>query len=132
MATSIVVLLGVLFFTIDQLHGVSEDAQARLGADVPAAWPGTAEAERAAALTAATDGTAPPPGRLERVVADANDVLLMPFHGVVPPTADVWTRELVPAFLALLLYGVGLSALAKLLARRPRRPEQFAPPPHWQ
>lgn len=123
-------LLGVLLFTIDQLHGVSKDAQARLAADAPAYWPGTAEADRAALAADSEQG--PPPGRFERAVTDANDVLLTPFDGVVPPTADAWTRKLVPAFLGLLLYGVGLSALANALARRPRRAEPFAPPPHWQ
>lgn len=132
-ACSIVVLLGVLLFTIDQLHGASKDARARLGADVPAYWPGSAEAQRAAtASTVADPDQAPPQSRFEHIVTEANDILLAPFDGVVPATADVWTRELVPAFLALLLYGVGLNALANLLARRPRQPQAYAPPPHWQ
>lgn len=133
LATSIVVLLGVLLFTIDQLHGVSQDAQARLDADVPAYWPGSSEARQAAsAAIYAEPEQGPPPSRFEQAVTEANDVLRAPFLGIVPPSADAWTRELVPAFLALLLYGVGLTSLSGLLSRRPKRQEHFAPPPHWQ
>lgn len=133
LAASITVLLGVLLFTIDQLHGVSRDAQARLDAGVPAYWPGSAEAKRAEqAAVHAEGGQGPPPSRFEQIVTEANAVLRAPFAGVVPPSADVWTRELVPALLSLLLYGVGLTALANLLARRPRRTEAYAPPPRWQ
>lgn len=126
-------LLGVLLFTIDQLHGVSQQAQARLDDDVPAYWPGSAEARRAASAEIyAESENGPPPSRFEMLVTDANEVLRGPFENVVPPTADVWTRELVPAFLAILLWGVGLTTLSNIIGRVRQRQPQYAPPPNWQ
>ncbi len=105
-------LLGVLLFALDQMHGVSNDAQARVSQSV--------------SYSAATAPPAEePPTRFERVVTDANEILRAPFEGAVPRSADAWTRELVPAFLALLVWGVGLSAVANAVSRRPVRRQRY-------
>lgn len=109
MASSILVLLGVLLFALDQMHGVTNETRARVD-----------EAVGYVPATATTPAAAEQPNRFERIVADANEILRGPFEGAVPESADVWTRELVPAFLALLVWGVGLSAVANAVSR-PRR-----------
>jgi hypothetical protein len=118
-ASSIVVVLGVLLFAVDRLEEASVDARSSLQG-APATWPGSTETGRSD-----TPGAAVPdePSRVEQLIADANDVLRAPFVGLVPPTAGVWIRELVPALLALLLWGVGLSKVGALLSRaaRPQR-----------
>lgn len=102
-------LLGVLLFALDQMHGVTGDVQARVSESVGAAAPAAQE----------------PPTRFETLVADANKILRAPFEGVVPRSADPWTRELVPAFLALLVWGVGLSAVAGAVSRRPVQRQRY-------
>lgn len=122
-------LLGVLLFAIDRLSDVGTDAATRL------------EQNNAATAAATGGGLAEPArqdtqvGLLEHWIDEGNRVLRRPFEGVVPADADAWTRELVPAFLALLLYGVGLSKLAASLngrARRARARRHLGPPPTWQ
>lgn len=101
-------LLGVLIFALDTMHGITDEAAARVNDSV--------------GYTAAT---APPvaeaPNRFEIVVAEANGILRAPFEGVVPPDANAWTRELVPALLALLVWGVGLSWVAGAVSRPRQR-----------
>ncbi|MGK2939857.1 MAG: hypothetical protein ACSLFR_18965 [Solirubrobacteraceae bacterium] len=109
MASSILVLLGVLLFALDTMHGVTNETRARMDDAI-------AYVPTAAGTPAAED----PPSRFETIVTDANEILRGPFQSAVPESADAWTRELVPAFLALLVWGVGLSAVAKAVSR-PRR-----------
>lgn len=109
MACSTLVLLGVLLFALDTMHGVTDETRARM--DDAVGYVPTA---------ATTPAAEKPPNRFERIVTDANEILRGPFQGAVPESADAWTRELVPAFLALLVWGVGLSAIANAVSR-PRR-----------
>jgi hypothetical protein len=51
-------------------------------------------------------------------IDDANDVLLAPFASVGSGSSDRWVRRSVPAALALLVYGLGLSFLARYAAGR--------------
>jgi hypothetical protein len=72
----------------------------------------------------ATRAATPTPGQerarerahspVRELIDDANDVLLAPFAFAEPTTASAWARRGVPALLALLVYGVGLSFLARL------------------
>jgi hypothetical protein len=59
-------------------------------------------------------------GPVRELVDDANDVLLAPFTGVVS-SRDIWVQRIVPAVLALLVYGLGLALLAGYLPKQ-RRP----------
>ncbi|HEV2723022.1 MAG TPA: hypothetical protein VGV10_00155 [Thermoleophilaceae bacterium] len=75
---------------------------------------------------------APAPGRevedlrearhtgLREVIDDGNDLLVAPFTGVVG-SSDIWVERLVPAALALVLYGLGGMLLANFVPRRRRR-----------
>lgn len=122
-------LLGVLLFAIDRLSDVGTDAATRLERNNAA----TAAATGAGLIEPARQDTQV--GVFEHWVDEGNRVLRRPFEGLVPSDADAWTRELVPAFLALLLYGVGLSKVATSLngrARRARARRHLGPPPTWQ
>lgn len=107
MASSVLVLLGVLLFALDEMHGVTAEQTAR--ATGQASFVSAGPAQRPAE-----------PSRFERIVTESNEILRAPFVGAVPPEADEWTRELVPALLALLVWGVGLAWVAGAVSR-PRR-----------
>jgi hypothetical protein len=102
----LLVLLGFTTFATKEIRHGSESQQAK--------------------LTEALGGPAPPPvlerqrerehGVAREAVDDANDVLLAPFAGVTG-SKDVWVRHGVPAVLALLAYGLGLSILANWLPK---------------
>lgn len=57
-------------------------------------------------------------GDVRELIDDANDVLLSPFAGIVGDDADKWARRLIPALIALLVYGFGLGFLARLATGR--------------
>ena len=45
---------------------------------------------------------------MHETIDDANDTLVEPFAPVVDGAGSKWVRRLVPALLALLVYGFGL------------------------
>ena len=45
---------------------------------------------------------------------DADDILLSPFAWAAPDSGGKWARRGVPALLAVLVYGIGLSFLARV------------------
>lgn len=57
-------------------------------------------------------------GRPREFVDDVNDVLLSPFAPVTESSGSIWVRRSIPALIALLLYGVGIGALARFAAGR--------------
>jgi hypothetical protein len=72
-----------------------------------------------------------PPSRIERVreerhtgireaIDDVDDVLVAPFTGLIE-SSNVWVERMVPATLALLLYGLGGMLLANMLPKPRRR-----------
>jgi hypothetical protein len=85
-----------------------------------------AASERSAAETAGLQAvrTADPSPRQERarerahsdareLIDDANDVLLAPFAWAAPDAGGTWAQRGIPALLALVVYGLGLSFLAR-------------------
>jgi hypothetical protein len=52
-------------------------------------------------------------GRARETIDDANDVLVSPFAFVADNSGSSWMRRGAPAVLALLVYGFGLSFLAR-------------------
>lgn len=58
-------------------------------------------------------------GPLREAIDDANDVLLSPFSGLIG-SREIWVQRIVPAAIALLVYGLGLALLANALPQ-PRR-----------
>ncbi|MGH3992058.1 MAG: hypothetical protein ACRDSN_06280 [Pseudonocardiaceae bacterium] len=83
---------------------------------------------------AAIDVPAPEP-RVERArearhtgireaIDDANDILVTPFTGLIN-SSNVWVERMVPAGLALLLYGFGGMLLANAVPKRRRRHDDW-------
>lgn len=115
--TAGIVALSLVLFVIDQSSASSEN-QVRA-------------VQNQAALQEPSDINRPnPKPAAERVreqvhsgtrekIDDANDVLLTPFSGVVG-SGSVWAARLVPAALALLLYGLGGLVLANYFTGGPR------------
>ncbi len=115
--TAGIVALSLVLFVIDQ-SSASSDNQVRA-------------VQNQAALQEPSDINRPnPTPAAERVreqvhsgtrekIDDANDVLLTPFSGVVG-SGSVWAARLVPAALALLLYGLGGLVLANYFTGGPR------------
>src|SRR5215207_10123721 len=107
------VLLGFAFFATDELDRGSKTQQGKLdrelsgelGDPTPIAPTPTQEAARERVN-----------GKFREGVDDINDVLLGPFTKLVDSN-DRWVSHGVPAFLALLLYGLGLGTLANMLPK---------------
>jgi hypothetical protein len=57
-------------------------------------------------------------GTVREAIDDANDILLAPFASLSDNSDSKWTRRTVPAFIALLVYGLGLSFLARFASVR--------------
>jgi len=103
--TSLLILFGFMAFATDEAQRGSSVQLERID--------GSAAAEKKRESRS---------GPVREVVDDANDVLLAPFDGVTG-SRSTWIRQLVPAALGLLLYGLGLMLLANYLPK-PRRAER--------
>jgi hypothetical protein len=100
----LLVLIGFAMFAADEADRGSREQQSTITGRAEGSLPGTAtERERERAHGAARE-----------LVDDANDVLLAPFDGIVD-SDDAWVNRLLPAALALLCWGFGLSLLANSL-----------------
>jgi hypothetical protein len=86
-------------FTHDQLAGASQTQQRALVAGAPSA---------AAASTAPTRRNS-----VRGVLDDVTHALTSPFRGLVH-SSNAWVEEGIPTLLALLVYGLGVSFLARL------------------
>jgi hypothetical protein len=104
LASCLLVLIGFVMFAADEADRGSREQQSTITGRAQGPLPSTAtEAQRERA-----HGTA------RELVDDANDVVLAPFNGIVD-SGDAWVNRLVPAVLALLCWGFGLSLLANSL-----------------
>jgi H+/Cl- antiporter ClcA len=102
----VLVIIGFVAFAYDQIWIVSEHARTEIAnSEVPDPTP-AGERARERGHTKARE-----------VIDDANDVLLKPFAGI-DTTTQPWLRRLVPALLALLVYGFGLGYLASFARGR--------------
>lgn len=107
---SLFVLVGWGWFALDETSAASQgSAQEILGQDATRTAVPDARQERA---REATDG------RVREGVDDVNDVLLRPFAALADGSGSAWVRRSVPAVLALLVYGLGLSMLARYATGR--------------
>jgi hypothetical protein len=104
-AASALIALSFALFAVEQ---VSDASRAQESAIVD---PGAAQ-ER----TRASGHT-----RAREAVDDVNDALLRPFAGAVDGSGNQWVQRGVPALLGLLVYGFGLTFLARALKARSRR-----------
>jgi hypothetical protein len=112
-ALSAVVALGFVLFAIDEMNRGSQGQQAAIArGSVP-----TTEVVVAPAPAPADESIRERQhGKVREAIDDANDELLAPFAGIVHSKSN-WVTHGVPALLALLIYGVGLGALANFLPK---------------
>ena len=107
-ALSLVIAIGFTLFALEDIGRASEQSEHRV-AGFTAANPSPAgERERERRH-----------GQPREAIDDANDVLLAPFASIADDSSSKWARRTVPALLALLVYGLGLSFLARFAAGRP-------------
>jgi hypothetical protein len=107
----VLVLLGFAFFVNEQVGAGSNSQVAKINQTTSQPAPSsTDEALRQRRH-----------GRVHEAIDDANDVLLAPCAGLVSVNDDPWVQRLVPGFLALLLYGLGLMTLANFLPKPSNR-----------
>lgn len=114
-----IVALSFGLFALGQTRAASDATQAAIAAGAATAQvqpSPTQERARERQHTAARE-----------TIDDANDVLTAPFAGLVAGFRSGWARRGVSAFLAILLWGVGIGYLARFSAGRARR---LRPPHH--
>jgi hypothetical protein len=105
-AACALVIIGFVAFAYDQVWVVSERAQKQIANTALADPSPSAERAREHEHT-----------QVREFIDDANDVLLKPFAGI-DTTTQPWLSRLVPALLALLVYGFGLGYLASFARGR--------------
>ena len=107
---SAIVLLSFALFAIDETRDASEQSAASIaGLEATRASDPSARQERARERAHS---------RQREVVDDADDVLVAPFAPVVSSSESSWVRRGVPTFIALVVYGFGLSFLARFARGR--------------
>jgi hypothetical protein len=107
---TVFVLLGFGAFAFDQARGASHASVKGLGGDPTTFSDPSPDQERVREKLHSGP---------REFIDDVNDVLLSPFAGVVDSAKSKWVRRLVPALLALLVYGVGGGFLSRYAAARP-------------
>jgi hypothetical protein len=109
-ATSLVVLTGWTLFAIDESRAASGQSQAQIAGfqatSRPSPTPGQERAREKAH------------GSLRERIDDVDDALLSPFAFLTDNSPSTWARRSVPAMVALLVYGFGLSYLARFARGR--------------
>ena len=102
---SAIVLLSFALFAIDETRDASEQSAASIaGLEATRASDPSARQERARERAHSSQ---------REVIDDADDVLVAPFAGLVDSSSSSWVRRGVPTLIALVLYGFGLSFLAR-------------------
>ena len=110
LVASVVVLLSFALFAIDQTRAASQRTTAEVqGLDAARTADPSPAQERARERTHS---------RARELVDDADDILLAPFTWAAPDTTSTWALRGVPALVALVVYGLGLSFLARFAQGR--------------
>jgi hypothetical protein len=104
---SSIVAFGFILFAVGEANKGSQTQQQKLANALESAPAPSAAGERERERSH---------GDVREYVDDANDMLLSPFTGVVT-SKNLWVQHVVPALLALLAYGVGLSLIANFLPK---------------
>ena len=100
-----IVLLSFALFAIDETRNASEESQAAVaGLEATRSSDPSPRQERARERAHS---------RAREAIDDADDVLVAPFAGLVDNSSSSWVRRGVPTLIALVLYGFGLSFLAR-------------------
>ena len=102
---SAIALVSFGLFAIDETRGASNESVAAIaGLDAARTADPSASAERARERAH---------GKVHEAIDDADDVIVKPFASVAADSSSSWVRRGVPTLLALLVYGFGLSFLAR-------------------
>jgi hypothetical protein len=102
---SAIVLVSFGLFAIDETRNASEaSARAIAGLEATRSSDPSARQERARERAHS---------RAREAIDDADDLLVAPFAPVVSGSDSSWIRRGVPTLLALIIYGFGLSFLAR-------------------
>ena len=100
-----IVLLSFALFAIDETRDASENSRAAIaGLEATRSSDPSPSEERARERAHS---------RVRETIDDADDVLVAPFAGLVDSSHSSWVRRGVPTLLALVIYGFGLSFLAR-------------------
>ena len=100
-----IVLLSFALFAVDETRDASEKSAASVaGLEATRASDPSPRQERARERAHS---------RTREAIDDADDILLAPFAPVVSSSESSWVRRGVPALIALIIYGLGLSFLAR-------------------
>jgi hypothetical protein len=104
-ATSAIVVVSFAMFAIDDSRAASQRS-----ADAVAGLQATSTADPSPNQERAREKAHSTPREL---IDDADDVLLAPFAGIASGYTSTWARRGIPAIVALIVYGFGLSFLAR-------------------
>jgi hypothetical protein len=104
------VLAGWTLFAIDESRAASGQSQAQI-AGIQATRQASPSPDQERARERAHS-------RAREAIDDVDDVLLAPFTFATDGTSSTWLRRSVPAMIALLAYGFGLSYLARFMHGR--------------
>ena len=105
-----IVLLSFALFAIDETRDASQKSAAGIaGLEATRASDPSPRQERARERAHS---------RTREVVDDADDILVAPFAPLVSGSDSSWARRGVPTLLALVIYGFGLSFLARFARGR--------------
>jgi hypothetical protein len=105
-----IVLVSFGLFAIDETRNASNESVAAIaGLQATRTADPTASEERAREKAH---------GKVHEAIDDADDVLVKPFAPIVDGSQSSWVRRGVPTLLALLVYGFGLSFLARFMRGR--------------
>jgi hypothetical protein len=103
--TSAIVLVSFGLFATDESRDASNASVAGIaGLEATRVADPTASEERAREQAH---------GKVHEAIDDADDVLVKPFASITNGSSSSWVRRGVPTLLALLIYGLGLSFLAR-------------------
>jgi hypothetical protein len=109
LVASAIVLVGFALFALDETREASvRTAQEVAGLEATRAAVPNPEEERARERAHSP---------VREAIDDANDILLAPFS-FAEPSGNAWARRGVPAVIALVVYGFGLSFLARFAKGR--------------
>jgi hypothetical protein len=107
---SAIVLLSFAFFAIDETRDASEKSTAAI-----AGLEATRQSDPSGSQERARERAH---SRAREAVDDADDVLVAPFASIVSGSDSSWVRRGVPTLIALIVYGFGLSFLARFAKGR--------------
>jgi hypothetical protein len=108
--TSAIVLVSFALFAIDE----TQDASANTVAAI-AGLQATRTADPSSSEERAREKAH---GKAHEAIDDADDVLVKPFASIADGSSSSWARRGVPTSLALVVYGFGLSFLARFMRGR--------------